>query len=90
MKKLKSIEEILSRVPGDTVIARAKACGVCRTTFYQWISGRCRPNVSQASRLAEITGFAIDEISSQKLAAMSPLTPRPTRLRQRNRHDLPM
>jgi DNA invertase Pin-like site-specific DNA recombinase len=65
--------EILNLVPGETVIAKAKACGVSRQTFYTWLNGSV-PHPKQAARLAKITGISIAEIrgSAPRSAAPAP------------------
>jgi hypothetical protein len=47
---------VLSKVPGDSVVERARNLGIARTTYYQWLNGRTLPNRTQAAKLAELTG----------------------------------
>jgi hypothetical protein len=58
-----SMELVLDKVrPGEPVAAKARAVGVSRQTFYYWINGTTRPNKKQARRLANLTGFSVEEI----------------------------
>lgn len=56
---------ILDKVPGASVIEKAKALGVSRQTFYYWLDGVTRPNIKMARKLNKITGHDIDEIRGQ-------------------------
>jgi transcriptional regulator with XRE-family HTH domain len=60
--KLRPMEEILERVPGEGYREKAKYIGIARQTIYQWLDGTMRPSRKRARRLAQITGFAADEI----------------------------
>lgn len=54
--------EILAAVPGETVTARAKLCGISRQTYYSWLREEYRPNPKQAHRLRKLTGHSLIEI----------------------------
>lgn len=54
--------DILSRVPGDTLSARAKKLKVSRQTMYVWMAERFRPTLAQAKRIAKVTGEPIENI----------------------------
>jgi DNA-binding XRE family transcriptional regulator len=54
--------DILAKVPGDTLAARARAIGVSRQTMYVWAQEKFRPSTEQATIIAELTGVPIDEI----------------------------
>jgi DNA-binding XRE family transcriptional regulator len=54
--------DILDKVPGDTLAARARAIGVSRQTMYVWAQERFRPSVDQARIIAELTGVPIEHI----------------------------
>lgn len=56
---------ILDKVPGASVIEKAKSLGVSRQTFYYWLDGVTRPNIAMARKLSRITGFAVEEIRGQ-------------------------
>ena len=56
---------ILDKVPGASVIEKAKALGVSRQTFYYWLDGVTRPNIRQARKLNKITGLSVEEIRGQ-------------------------
>jgi hypothetical protein len=56
------IDEILAKVPGNSVIAKAKAIGVTRQAIYSWRDGVCRPNRKQAKRIERLTGFDADDV----------------------------
>jgi hypothetical protein len=74
---LRPMTEILAAVPGSTITAKARACGVSRPTFYTWMNG-ARPKKAPAARLAKITGFSIAEIRGS--SAPPAATPRVTTL----------
>lgn len=56
------MEQVLDKVPGKSVIAKADHLGVSRQTIYAWIDGTMRPNLKRAKQLAKLTGFDVDEI----------------------------
>ena len=57
-----SMKEILLKVPGDSDVARAKAIGVSRQGYYNWLRGDSVPNELSAKRIAELTGYSEDVI----------------------------
>lgn len=59
------MDKILAKVPGDTIAARARACGISRETYYAWEQGRNRPRLRLAKRLAAITGYSLTQIRGQ-------------------------
>ena len=61
-KFLHPMADILAKVPGDTLAARARAVGVSRQTMYVWAQERFRPSTEQARIIADLTGVPIDEI----------------------------
>jgi DNA-binding XRE family transcriptional regulator len=54
--------DILAKVPGDTLAARARAIGVSRQTMYVWAQEKFRPSTEQATIIANLTGVPIDDI----------------------------
>jgi DNA-binding XRE family transcriptional regulator len=56
------LTEVLDKIPGDTVVERAKNIGIARQTYYQWLRGVARPNPEQAEKLAKLSGHNVDEI----------------------------
>ena len=54
--------DILAKVPGDTLAARARAIGVSRQTMYVWAQEKFRPSTEQAAIIADLTGVPIDDI----------------------------
>jgi DNA-binding XRE family transcriptional regulator len=54
--------EILAKVPGDTLAARARAIGVSRQTMYVWAHERFRPSPEQAATISELTGVPVAHI----------------------------
>jgi hypothetical protein len=56
------IQAILDKVPGESVIQKAKAIGVTRQAIYGWLDGLCRPNPKQARKIAKITGFSVADV----------------------------
>lgn len=57
---------VLAKVPWDaktsTIVARAKKLQVARQTYYDWLSGKARPNWEQAGVLADLTGYTREQI----------------------------
>ena len=56
------LTEALSKVPGESIAARARRLGITRQTYYQWLNGRARPNNEMARRLSELTGIPESQI----------------------------
>jgi DNA-binding XRE family transcriptional regulator len=54
--------DILASVPGDGVIAKAKAIGVSRQMLYVWMDEKARPNAAQARKIAKLTDIPTDHI----------------------------
>jgi DNA-binding XRE family transcriptional regulator len=54
--------DILAKVPGDTLAARARAIGVSRQTMYVWAQEKFRPSTEQATIIANLTGVPVDDI----------------------------
>jgi DNA-binding XRE family transcriptional regulator len=54
--------DILAKVPGDSLAARARAIGVARQTMYVWAQERFRPSREQAAIIAELTGVPVEQI----------------------------
>jgi hypothetical protein len=54
--------DILDKVPGSSIAAKAKALGVTRQTCYYWKDGASRPNLVLARRLAKLTGVPVEVI----------------------------
>lgn len=53
---------VLAMVPGDTIVEKARHCGVTRQAYYDWLNGSSRPSRRQADILAGITGLSADAI----------------------------
>jgi transcriptional regulator with XRE-family HTH domain len=62
---------VLERVPGDTVIERAKSIGVTRQAYYAWLKGSSRPSRKQARRLAFLTGYDAEAIRGRPMTKRS-------------------
>lgn len=54
--------DILDKVPGEGVIAKAKAIGVSRQMVYVWMAEKARPNAAQARMICKLTGIPADHI----------------------------
>ena len=52
-----SMEKVLAKVPGETVVEKVKLIGITRQAYYGWLSGTSRPNIVKAKRLARLTGY---------------------------------
>lgn len=61
-RKRLPMNEILDKIPGNNVSARARACGVSRQTYYSWLNESFKPRNKRARRLAKLTGLNITEI----------------------------
>jgi hypothetical protein len=49
--------DIIAKVPGDSIIQKAKTLGVTRQALYGWLDGLCRPSPKQARKIAKLTGL---------------------------------
>jgi hypothetical protein len=54
--------DILKKVPGATVKAKAERVGVSRQCWYDWIKGTYRPTGEQSKRLQRLTGIPAELI----------------------------
>jgi DNA-binding XRE family transcriptional regulator len=63
----KPMEVILKKVPGDTIMEQAAAIGISRQAFYAWRNGISRPNMTQAKKLAKMTGFTVEQIRGREV-----------------------
>lgn len=54
--------DILAKVEGDTIAARAREIGVSRQTLYVWANEKLRPSAEQARTLEKLTGVPADVI----------------------------
>jgi len=83
---------ILARVPGKSVIEKARAAGVSRQSFYSWLKGETRPSGAQAQVLAKLTGYSVEEIRGSASTHAPPLprlaSPTLTRRRKSNSDNL--
>ena len=61
------MDEILIKVPGDSVTEKCRQIGVTRTTYYSWLGGYTRPRTEVARRLAELTDVDIDVIRGRSV-----------------------
>lgn len=57
--------EVLARLEGSNVSAKARDLQIARSTFYAWKKGRTRPRKPEAEALAELTGFTWQEIAAR-------------------------
>lgn len=48
---------VIAKIPGETLIAKAKRIGVKRQTLYYWSTGKVRPGKRKARLLAQLTGY---------------------------------
>jgi transcriptional regulator with XRE-family HTH domain len=58
----KPMADILRKVPGATVKARAERIGVSRQAYYDWLKGLYRPTGQQSKRLQRLTGIPAEVI----------------------------
>jgi hypothetical protein len=58
----KPMADILRKVPGATVKAKAERIGVSRQCFYDWLKGTYRPTGEQSKRLQRLTGIPAEFI----------------------------
>jgi DNA-binding XRE family transcriptional regulator len=54
--------DIVDKVPGEGVGAKAKAIGVSRQMLYVWMAEKARPNAAQARMIAKLTDIPVDHI----------------------------
>ena len=53
---------VVEKIPGATMIEKAKRVHVTRQTMYYWYKGMTRPNKKQARIVASLTGYDADLI----------------------------
>lgn len=53
----KPLPDIIRRIPGKTMTAKAEAAGVSRQNLYAWQRGSYRPTWKQAQVLEKLTGI---------------------------------
>jgi DNA-binding transcriptional regulator YiaG len=53
------MSDILAKMPGDTISAKARTLGVSRQTIHYWLNGETRPDDVQARKLEKLTGFSV-------------------------------
>jgi transcriptional regulator with XRE-family HTH domain len=58
----KPMADILRKVPGATVKAKAERIGVSRQAYYDWLKGLYRPTGEQSKRLQRLTGIPAELI----------------------------
>ena len=63
---------VLAKVPGETIVQKAAACGVSRQAYYNWLSGRSRPNDAQSATLAKLTGYDVAMIAGRRSLPAAP------------------
>lgn len=56
------MKDILAKVPGDNLAARARKLKVSRQTMYVWLSEKFRPTVPQAIQIWRMTGVPVEHI----------------------------
>lgn len=67
IRRMKAIpmSEVVAKIPGTTVPAKARALGITRQTIHYWLDGRMRPRPAMAKRLERITGISAAEICAR-------------------------
>lgn len=61
-KLMLPMAKVLAQVPGNSVTEKAKLLEITRQTWYNWIKGDGRPNISKARQLERITGYTVSQI----------------------------
>ncbi len=56
------MSQVVDKVPGESLAAKARELGVTRQTVYAWINGDWRPDADMAKKLEKITGISADAI----------------------------
>lgn len=56
------MRHIVMKVPGETIVAKARILGVTRQTIYYWLREETRPDPEQAKKLSRLTGINADVI----------------------------
>ena len=56
------MSEVIAKVPGNSIPAKARALGTTRQTVHYWLDGRMRPRPAMAKKLERITGISAAEI----------------------------
>jgi hypothetical protein len=70
----KPMADVIAKIPGRTMVAKAEAAGVSRQNLYAWQRGAYRPTGVQAERLSKLTGIAAATITGRP--DLPPPTPR--------------
>jgi transcriptional regulator with XRE-family HTH domain len=62
------MNEVLAKMPGDSVSEKCRTLGISRQTYYAWIRGASRPNTKLAKKLAEWTDLDWQAIQGTRLS----------------------
>jgi len=60
------MDQILAKVKGESVKAKAARIGVSRQTFYGWKNNENRPTPKQARKLAMVTRISAEKIMGRR------------------------
>lgn len=56
------MSEVIEKIPGATIMAKARSLGVTRQAFYYWLNGDTRPDEKQAKAIHKLTGLSVAQI----------------------------
>lgn len=56
------MSQVIARVPGGSITAKARNIGVSRQTLHYWLDGAMRPDEKHAKTLARLTGLDVAAI----------------------------
>lgn len=56
------MSDIIGKMPGQSLAAKARALGVTRQTIHAWVNGAWRPDLEMAKKLEKLTGFSVSAI----------------------------
>ena len=58
--------EVLRKIRGTSITARAKKARISRQTYYEYMNEETRPNLEIAQRLSKLTGIPVEEIRGRR------------------------
>jgi len=56
---------VLAKVPGDSVVEKARILRISRQTYYSWLRGASRPNERQARIISDWTDIPWEDIQGR-------------------------
>ena len=70
--QLLPMQDVLAKVPGESVASKCRLLGITRQNYYAWLNGAWRPGQEQSRLLAKITGYDVGLIRGNVVANALP------------------